>query len=375
MNEEYDDIPSCVSLSHCGVNIFAFTVAFLNEPKHRVTVKDLDNLVLTNVVLSKELVENLLEPYEAGDSHTEDSRRSVPSGVIRMPLMLRNRWIRILIVTTAFLLPSLSSAHPGSGIVADGRSQIYFVDMVSGVWKLDAHGTLTHIPGPAFHWMTLDAAGRFASVRLPSGSSGDIERIGVNPTLLLASDYPIAMSRDGSLYYPTHSSGTPLQILKILPTGQTSIVTTLRGPLRYLNGLAAGPDGSLYYTEDNAIRRISREGHVSTVVENLAPAGCTSFTGIDRPFLQGLAIDAAGTVYVAATGCGSVLKITPAGRVTVLPRLPDHWAPTGVVLSGNDLYVLEFQHPESDSRREMLPRVRKIAADGKTAIVATLTRR
>jgi len=284
------------------------------------------------------------------------------------------RGMQILIIIAACLFPSLASAHPGSGIVADRLGQIYFVDMVSGVWKLDARGALTHIPGPAFHWMTLDAAGRFAGVRLPSGSSGDVERIGVNPTLLLASDYPIAMGHDGNLYYPTHSSGTPLQILKMLPTGQTSIVATLNGPLRYLNGLAAGPDGSLYYTEDNAIRRISKEGRVSTVAENVAVTGCASFPGVDRPFLQGLAVDAGGTIYVAATGCGSVLKISSAGRVTTLSQLPGHWAPTGVTLSGNDLYVLEFQHPESDKRREMLPRVRKIAPDGKTAIVATVTR-
>jgi len=286
--------------------------------------------------------------------------------------MSRNRWIQILLIA---LSPTLASAHPGSGIVADRLGQIYFVDMVSGVWKLDARGTLTHIPGPAFHWMTLDAGGRFAATRLPSGSSGDVERMGVNPTLLLASDYPIAMSQDGNLYYPSHSSGTPLQIFRMLPTGQTSIVATVHGPLRYLNGLAAGPDGSLYYTEDNAIRRINKEGRISTVVENVAVAGCTSFPGVDRPFLQGLAVDAGGTIYVAATGCGSVLKVTPAGRVTTLPQLSDRWAPTGVVLFGNDLYVLEFQHPESDSRREMFPRVRKIAADGKTAIVATVTRR
>jgi DNA-binding beta-propeller fold protein YncE len=293
--------------------------------------------------------------------------------------MARNGWIPILLVTTACLFPAIAAAHPGSGIVVDRLGQIYFVDMVSGVWKLDAHGTLTHIPGPAFHWMTLDAAGPFAVVRLPSGSSGDIERIGVNPTLLLASDYPIAMSRDGNLYYPSHGSGTPLQILKMLPTGQTSIVATLpattaRGPLRDLNGLAAGPDGSLYYTENNAIRRISREGHMSTVAENITLAACTSFPETDRPFLRGLDIDAGGTIYVAATGCGSVLKVTPAGRVTTLPQLADHWAPTGVALSGNDVYVLEFQHPDSDNRRDMLPRVRKITPDGKTVIVATVTR-
>ncbi len=282
--------------------------------------------------------------------------------------------VPVLVLLVACLLPEPAVAHPGSGIVVDRLGQVYFVDMVSGVWKLDAHGSLTHMPGPAFHWMTLDSENRFGAVQLPSGPGWEIARIGSDPTLLLGSDFPIAMGRDGSLYYPSHGGGTPLQILKFLPSGQMSILaslpaTTGRGPLRDLNGLAAGPDGSLYYTENDAIRRISREGRISTIVEHIAIAGCAA-----PPLLRGLDVNADGTIYVAATGCGSVLKVTPAGQVTILPQVHSPWSPTGIALFGSDLYVLEFQNAESEDRREMLPRVRKIAADGKTAVLATVTR-
>jgi sugar lactone lactonase YvrE len=229
--------------------------------------------------------------------------------------------------------------------------------------------------------MTLDAGNQFKAARLPSGPGWEIARIGASPTLLLASDFPIAMGRDGSLYYPSHGAESRLQILKLLPSGQTSILASLpataRGPLRDLNGLAAGPDGSLYYTENDAIRRVSLEGQVSTVVEKIALADCASTPGVDtkaRPLLRGLDIDAGGTIYVAATGCGSVFRVTPAGHVTILPQVSSPWAPTGVALFGSDLYVLEFQNANSDDRREMLPRVRKIAPDGKTAIIGTVTR-
>jgi hypothetical protein len=70
----------------------------------------------------------------------------------------------LLCLALAGLLPATALAHPGSGIVVDRLGQVYFVDMVSGIWKLDAQGTLTHLPGSAFHWMTLDAAGRFAVI-------------------------------------------------------------------------------------------------------------------------------------------------------------------------------------------------------------------
>jgi streptogramin lyase len=294
----------------------------------------------------------------------------------------RGRWFPVLVLAGAWLLPTAASAHPGSGIVVDRLGQVYFVDMVSGIWKRDAHGALTHLRGPAFHWMALDAGDRFVAGPLPSGSGWELARIGVKPTLLLASDFPIAMGPDGNLYYPSRGAGAPLQILKLPPSGRTSIFATLpakttRGPLLYLNGLAAGPEGSLYYTEDDAIRRISREGRISTVVENVAPPGCAPALGRGAkkdPLLRGLDVDAGGTIDVAATGCGSVLKVTPSGQITVLFQLPSPWAPTGVARFGNDLYVLEFEHPESDNRREMLPRVRKIAPDGKTAILATVTR-
>jgi hypothetical protein len=291
-----------------------------------------------------------------------------------MNRMIRSQWFLVLILAVAGLFPTRVNAHPGTGIVIDRLGQVYFVDMVSGVWKVDTRGVLTHLPGPAFHWMTLDADDRFGAARLPSGSSGDVARIPTLRSLLLASDYPLAMGRDGNLYFPSHD-GNALQVLRFTPTGQTSSLASLpgttAGPLRHLNGLAAGPDGSLYYTENNAIRRISMQGKVSTIVPSIARANCSAH---EQPLLRGLAINAGGTLLVAASGCGSVLEISPAGQVTVRFQVAAPWTPTGVAVFGNDVYVLEFLHAESDDRRAMLPRVRKITADGKSTIIANVTR-
>jgi len=65
------------------------------------------------------------------------------------------------------------------------------------------------------------------------------------------------------------------------PVFATLPARTEGGPLQWLNGLAAGPDGTIYYTENAAIRRVSAGGETSD-----------------------------GTVYVAASGCGAVLSIT-----------------------------------------------------------------
>ena len=286
--------------------------------------------------------------------------------------MSNPRLFFILSLAVACLLPTPAAAHPGTGIVVDRLGQVYFVDMVSGIWKLNAKGGLSHLPGQAFHWMTLDSDGRFARVQLPSGTGGDFTRIGSNPPLLLASDFPIAIAPDGNLYFPS-KGGTAVQLKKFSPSGQTSILATLPATasgVSWINGLAAAADGSLYYTEDDAIRRVSRQGAVSTVVSGVPTSGCRTA----KAMLQGLQVDAAGTVYVADTGCGRVLKVTASGVVTILPQVPRPWAPTGVALSGADLYVLEFENPDTDDRRAMVPRIRKITADGTTSVVATVTR-
>lgn len=86
-------------------------------------------------------------------------------------------------------------AHTGSGITVDGAGQVYFLDTGSGLWKIDTHGKLAQLSETRFHWLAIDTDNRFASTRLPSGTIGDITKVGTNPTLLL---FQRLSDRDGS---------------------------------------------------------------------------------------------------------------------------------------------------------------------------------
>jgi hypothetical protein len=284
----------------------------------------------------------------------------------------------VLALIAACLLSSPVISHPGSGIAVDRLGQVYFLDTGSGLWKIDQQGKLARISETMFHWLTLDADNRFASSRLPSGPLGDILSVGADPTLLLSSDYPISMGQEGNLYYPSGPPGG-LRIMRMIPSGETSALATLpataRGPLPHINGITAGPDCSLYYTENGAIRRISAEGRVSIVATIPALAGGPSIPGTNQhPFLRGLAVDDRGVMYVADNGDARVLKITPDGRITTLLQLQSPWAPTAVALFGSDVYVLEFLHTARDVRRDWVPRVRKLASNGSATIIATVDR-
>jgi hypothetical protein len=292
------------------------------------------------------------------------------------------RSLIVAALALACFRPAVAAAHPGTGIVIDRNGNVYFVDMVSGVWRVDRSGALTHTRGPGFHWLALDEDGRLAGATLPLGSAGDVVRLGKAPTLILASDFPIATGSDGSLYYPTHGGARPIQILRLRPSGQLSVFATLpagppTAPLRELNGIALGRDGSVYYTENDAVRRVDMQGRLSTVAQHVSPSNCASIPGIstaDVPLLRGLAVDSAGVVYVAATGCGSLLRITPSGGVTMILRSDGEFSPTGVALSGSRVYVLEFLGAGSDDRPAMIPRVRVVESDGTTRTLATVHR-
>lgn len=280
-----------------------------------------------------------------------------------------------LIVGCFFSTPLF--AHPGSGIAVDRTGQIFFLDTGSGLWKIDGKGGLTQLSKTRFHWLAIDANNQFASSPLPKGPLGEILSVGTNPAVLLSSDYPIALGHDGNLYYPLGRPGS-LQMMKVLPSGSTSVLaklpTTVKGtPLPHIGGIIAGPNGSLYYTEDSAIRRISAQGRITTVATVRTQPDAPSIPATpEHPLLRGLAVDASGVMYVADTGDARVLKITPDGKTTTLLQLQSPWSPTAVALFGSDVYVLEFLHTPDDDRKNWLPRVRKLAANGTDTIIVTL---
>jgi len=289
--------------------------------------------------------------------------------------------------TFAFLiiiaLAGVSYGHPGAAIAVSNDGIVYFVDTGAGVFSIEASGRVVRREGPGFHWFAFDPGGRFRKTPWPSMPNAEFRSAGLNPTVVLSSDCPVTIGADGKFYYPDGSSGAQIRIVAIEPSGAKSIRATLP-PIRragqtitWLNGLAPGTDGSLYYTEDRAIRKVDRRGQVSAIVVNLVAPNCTAVPGMDAgvgPYLRGLAVAADGSIYVAASGCGAVLRVDARGHVSTVLKSEAPWSPTAVAVAGRDVYVLEYLHTASDNRREWLPRVRKISHTGKVTLLGGNTR-
>jgi hypothetical protein len=281
----------------------------------------------------------------------------------------------------AVFAASSAFAHPGSGIVVDRDGQVYFTDTGVGVWKVDLRGRMVRHQGPAYHFMTIDRRGRFSQRQMPRGTGGELPVVGPDPTLILSSDFPVTVGSDGSFYYPQPDGADRVRIMRVAPSGSPEVFASLPpatevGPdgkaksVPWIHGLAAGPDGSLYYAEMAAVRRMAGDIKVPDCLR--PPAARDERLG---PALRGLDVTSEGTVYVAASACSAVLKIAPDRSVSVVLRASDAWTPTGVAISGDDLYVLEYRYIESERREDWLPRVRKVTRDGKVSTVAAVERR
>ena len=147
-----------------------------------------------------------------------------------------------------------------------------------------------------------------------------------------------------------------------------------------IQGVAVDSEGNLYLsdTANHRVRKVSVDGLIGTV----AGTGIAGFSGDNGPAKDaqvnlpyGLAVDAAGAVYVADLGNNRVRRIAPDGTIATVAGvgpdgpLGDGGAATDAVLlaprnvaldAAGNLYISEF----------FGHRVRKVSPDGKIITVA-----
>lgn len=282
----------------------------------------------------------------------------------------------------------IALAHPGAGIVVDKYGNVYFIHSKIGVVKISSDGKLTYIhKATDGHWMCLDEQGIFSRTQPKY-----FERItpdGILPTIIYAGGgSPIIVNKDGNLYYCGGENGDlhpgAKTLVRETPEKQQILFSPhFEDTLNKLNdgitGLAAATDGSIYVACWNSLLKVSLDGTVTTLIHPVIVNNCDvdpadhKETNRGIPLLRGMTVDSNGTVYVAATSCHCLLKITPDGKVETILKTERPWSPTGVTIHEGNVYVLEYTNANGPATEGWLPRVQKIGRDGKVTTIADLS--
>lgn len=312
----------------------------------------------------------------------------------------RRRFAFSLLAATGavcLLLPALAGAHVGTGIVVDAEGRVYFTDPLRNrLWRLETDGRLTSL-GEDIHadGLALTADGTLYVFglrvwRVPPGAARAEVFASPDPKL----GDPWTVDREGNFYFLRgdcqEKQGS--QLWKKPPGGEAALFAGSdwgqadgqgsAASFTCLNAWAWAPDGTLYVRDGEAIRRVTPDGAVATV-----PGGAEAAEAEEKEYAlvrtMGLAVDARGNVYVANYWKRAVLKVTPEGKVSTVLESGWPWAPAGVAVVGEELYVVEnlgnFYGPSSVlsavSRTGFRARrLRRVAADGTVTTLVSVPR-
>jgi len=206
--------------------------------------------------------------------------------------------------------PATSTSLWPGGVAADSAGNIYITDL-DRIRKVSTSGIITTVAG--------------GKQRVFLGDGGPA----VDASLVLPEG--VAVDAVGNLYIADMGHA---RVRMVSPSG---VITTVAGggqygslgdggpatsaSLTYPVGVAVDAAGNLYIAESvgNRIRKVSPGGIITTVAGN----GTQGFSGDDGPATSaslyspaGVAVDAAGNVYIADTYNTRIRKVSPDGIIT-----------------------------------------------------------
>jgi hypothetical protein len=294
----------------------------------------------------------------------------------------------LILISIMFLLRiGAAFSHPGTGIVIDKYGNIYFIHTGVGIAKFSNKGILTYVhKSNDGHWMCLDERGIFS--RTQPGYFERITKDGELPVIIYAGGgSPIAIGNDGNFYYCGGDNGDLNPGAKTLvrespQNEQTIFSPSLQDTLNKLNEGITGIDASnsaIYVACWNSLLKVNMDGMITVLLHPIKVTDCDEDPADHKeanrgiPFLRGIAVDSAGTIYTAATSCHCLLKITPDGKVKTILKSERPWSPTGVALYNSNIYVLEYTNANGPKVEGWKPRVRRIEKSGEITTIIDLS--
>jgi sugar lactone lactonase YvrE len=285
------------------------------------------------------------------------------------------------VTTTVAGSPSIGSAD-GAGsasrffwpaaLACDTSNNVYIADAQNAtIRKINPSGQVSTLAGVAGSYCSADGSGTGARFFVPQG---------------------IAVDRSGNVYVADTGNNT---VRAITPGGTVSTLAGSPGSSGIADGTGGGAqfnqptgigvdsNGNVYVADawNQTIRKITSDGVVTTLAGVAGSAGSVDGTNSAARFNwpAGVAVDAAGNIYVADSFNHAIRLVTSSGAVTTLAGLLGVWGnadgtnsgarfcrPAGLALDGaGNIYV-------ADTGNQTLREISPIGSDWVVTTVAGL---
>ena len=227
---------------------------------------------------------------------------------------------------------STFAGHSGSTGAADGPGNLAYFNSPAGL-AIDATGNLYVADTFNYTIRKISPAGVVSTLAGTAGSNGAADGSGAAAQFFLPQS--LAVDGSGNVYVADTGSNT---IRKITPAGMVTTLAGTAGNAGSANGtgaaarfslpagIASDAAGNVYVADsyNQTIRKITAAGVVTTFAGSAGNSGSADGVGaaarFNYPF--GVAVDAAGNVYVNDTFNYAIRKITSGGVVTTITGQP-----------------------------------------------------
>ncbi len=279
---------------------------------------------------------------------------------------------RALALVAVFAGASGAGLHAQSNLLVAPDGQAYFAT-ADGVYRIDARAD--HVEKLPITLNTtrllIDTAGNLCGVHRRYDAAADLWRPAVwryrsGEARIVASReatdaYAFAevTDEDGTLYFREFDprGGTSRLLVReknydvTLLAGHQAGARDGRGAAARLGRIGAmtlAHDRQLYFTDNGAVRRVGRDGLVTTLAHGgLLAAGAE---GDDNP-LTAIAVDEDRNIFVADRAHRRLLCIDAAGKVKLLADYEPDWEVAGLTVAHNDLFAVENAAADTRVRR------------------------
>lgn len=261
-----------------------------------------------------------------------------------------------------------AESHPGIGIVMDSKGNVFYTDLTH-VWKITPDGKrIIAVRNVHTHELYMDkddnlygeheyyngeALDTWGNYVWCLDSKGEFKKIIPDVVGFLDNNTLTRDSKGNSFW--AEKSGKQEILNKQTISGKNIPYSNHRfNDIRWM--YFSEDDNNLYVVDNLEIKKVSPNGDVKVIAENLKESG-NPFEGVaDRHYVFGVWTDRNKNVYVAVYGAGKVKKIDATGTETTVFESSKGWSPCGgITAPDGSMWIMEFSKNNTTRVRKINP--------------------